>query len=62
MDNSQTVPPTMQSIVKEQGKGVNNGKGLYCYTKEEAAKWEEAFKNFNHEIFQLAAQYPEINT
>lgn len=62
LDNSQAVPPTMQSIVKEQGKGVINGKGLYCYTKEEASNWEEAFKKFNHEIFQLAAQYPEINT
>ncbi|WP_040414961.1 3-hydroxyacyl-CoA dehydrogenase family protein [Cyclobacterium qasimii] len=61
LNNSQTVPPTMQKIVIEKGKGVNNGKGLYCYTKEEAVKWEEDFKNFNHEIFQLAAQYPEIN-
>ncbi|WP_339926162.1 3-hydroxyacyl-CoA dehydrogenase family protein [uncultured Cyclobacterium sp.] len=61
LNNSQTVPSTMQKIVIEKGKGVNNGKGLYCYTKEEATKWEEAFKNFNNEIFQLAAQYPEIN-
>jgi|TARA_R110002096_G_scaffold26693_5_gene82245 3-hydroxybutyryl-CoA dehydrogenase len=62
LDNSQTVPTTMQAIVKVQGKGINNGKGLYNYTKEEAIKWEEAFKDFNHEIFHLAAQYPEINT
>ena len=61
LNNSQAVPSTMQKIVIEKGKGVNNSKGLYCYTKEEAVKWEEAFKNFNHEIFQLAAQYPEIN-
>ncbi|AKP49587.1 3-hydroxyacyl-CoA dehydrogenase family protein [Cyclobacterium amurskyense] len=62
LDNSQTVPTTMQAVVKVQGKGINNGKGLYNYTKEEAIKWEEAFKDFNHEIFHLAAQYPEINT
>ena len=61
LDNSQIVPATMQRIVEEQGKGIYNGKGLYSYTKETSAEWEESFKDFNHEIFQLAAQYPEIN-
>jgi 3-hydroxybutyryl-CoA dehydrogenase len=61
LDTSSSVPPTMQKIVIQKGKGINNGKGFYTYTKEEAAGWEESFKSFNHEIFQLAAQYPELN-
>ena len=61
LNNFSTVPPTMQKIVLQKGKGINNGKGFYNYTKKEAAEWEEAFKSFNHEIFQLAAQYPELN-
>ncbi|GAB3016398.1 hypothetical protein GCM10027284_39300 [Cyclobacterium sediminis] len=61
LDNSSSVPPTMQKIVIQKGKGINNGKGFYTYTKKEAAAWEEAFKSFNQEIFQLAAQYPELN-
>lgn len=61
LDNSPTVPPTMQKIVIQQGKGINNGTGFYKYTKKEATEWEEAFKSFNHEIFHLAAKYPEIN-
>ena len=55
---SKTAPT---KIVLQKGKGINNGKGFYNYTKKEAAEWEEAFKSFNHEIFQLAAQYPELN-
>lgn len=61
LDNSQVVPNTMQRIVEEQGKGIYNGKGLYTYTEKSSAEWEKSFKDFNHEIFQLAAKYPETN-
>jgi 3-hydroxybutyryl-CoA dehydrogenase len=62
LSNSKGVPELMQKLVAEQGKGIQNTNGLYPYTATEAAAWEQAFAEFNKEIFQLAADYPSKST
>jgi 3-hydroxybutyryl-CoA dehydrogenase len=58
LSNETGVPECMQKMVENNDRGVQNGRGFYTYTPEEARKWEAAFAEFNQEIFQLAAQYP----
>lgn len=58
LSNREDIPPLMRKLVREQAKGTQNGRGLYSYTKEEAAEWDRSFAEFNKEIFQLAAGYP----
>lgn len=58
LSNSDKVPELMQEMVRIKAKGIHNGQGLFEYTKEEAERWDEAFAEFNLEIYQLAALYP----
>ena len=58
LSNTDHVPEVMKHIVDDNGRGIQNLKGLYPYTNKEATEWEEAFAAFNEEIFKLAAQYP----
>src|SRR5690606_36315690 len=58
LSNSEKVPLLLEKVVKEQGRGITNGKGLFHYSAEEAQKWAEAFAAFNEEIYELAAAYP----
>jgi 3-hydroxybutyryl-CoA dehydrogenase len=58
LSNETGVPEIMQKMVENNDRGTQNGRGFYNYTPEEAKKWEDAFAEFNQEIFQLAAQYP----
>ncbi|SHN14380.1 3-hydroxybutyryl-CoA dehydrogenase [Cyclobacterium lianum] len=60
LDNSTEVPQLMQEMVKTKVKGVQQARGLYTYTREEAAAWEKSFAEFNKEIYQLADQYQKI--
>lgn len=59
LSNTDHIPPAMEAVLSVDSKGLQNGKGFYAYTKEEAAKWSKAFSKFNRDIFYLAAQYPE---
>ncbi len=56
--NKETVPPVMQQVVDKNARGIHNLKGLFKYTPEEAKQWENAFAEFNEDIFRLAAKYP----
>ena len=56
--NDEEVPALMQKMVDINARGVQNLSGLYAYSEEEAAKWNEAFALFNVDIFRLAASYP----
>ncbi len=58
LSNDETVPPLMQEMVDQQGRGVHNLKGLFKYTPLEGRQWENAFAQFNEDIFKLAAKYP----
>lgn len=59
LSNTEGISPQMQRIVDAHSRGVQNGKGFYNYTKREADAWIEAFSEFNKDIYQLAALYPE---
>ncbi len=59
LSNAETVPATMQKIVDDNGRGIQNLNGLYSYTRKEAKDWEAAFAAFNEEIFRLASLYPD---
>lgn len=59
LSNVDHVPGVMEKIVEENGRGIQNLKGLYHYTGKEAKEWERAFEAFNEEIFRLAALYPD---
>ncbi|MBL7699907.1 MAG: 3-hydroxyacyl-CoA dehydrogenase family protein [Chitinophagaceae bacterium] len=56
--NSDKVPEVMQKLVDTDARGIYNYRGLYNYTAEEAARWEETFKMFNGEIYFLATLFP----
>ncbi len=58
LNNSTEVPKLIEDIVKAGGKGVSNAHGFYDYSTEEAALWEETFKEFSYEIRKLALKYP----
>lgn len=59
LSNSDTIPSNMQKIVDAHSRGIQNGKGFFSYTRQEAAQWSHAFSAFNKDIFHLAANYPE---
>ncbi len=59
LSNSDDIPPQMQKIVDTYSRGIQNGRGFYSYTRQEAAQWSQAFSEFNKDIFHLAANYPE---
>lgn len=59
LSNSEGIPPQMQKIVDAHSRGIQNGKGFYSYTRQEAMQWSHAFSEFNRDIFHLAAKYPE---
>lgn len=58
LSNQTTMPPLIEKIVQEGGKGVANAHGFYEYTTEEAKLWEETFTEFSYEIRKLALKYP----
>ena len=59
LSNSEGISPQMQKIVDAHSRGIQNGKGFFSYTKQEAMQWSAAFSAFNKDIFHLAANYPE---
>ncbi|GAB3904134.1 3-hydroxyacyl-CoA dehydrogenase family protein [Mucilaginibacter boryungensis] len=59
LSNADHVPHIMEKIVEDNGRGIQNLKGLYPYTDKEAKEWERAFEAFNEDIFRLAALYPD---
>ena len=58
LSNSDEVPVLMRHMMDTTACGVQNGRGLYNYAPGEAKRWEEAFALFNHDMYQLAMQYP----
>ncbi len=60
LSNSTQVPSIMKKMVEEEARGVQNALGLYPYTKEEAVEWEQAFAEFNKEIYRLAKEIPSL--
>lgn len=60
LSNRSDVPEIMQMMVDQNAKGTHNCNGLYSYTEEEAQAWNEAFAQFNKDIYELASKYREL--
>ena len=58
LSNRETVPGFMQQLVAQRARGLQSAQGLYTYTPEEASQWDQAFKLFNVDIYNLAQEYP----
>jgi 3-hydroxybutyryl-CoA dehydrogenase len=59
LDCSKEVPALMQKVVDSGARGVQNAKGFYEYTPEQAERWEKLFVKYSYEIRALALKYPE---
>jgi 3-hydroxybutyryl-CoA dehydrogenase len=59
LDSRKDVPALMRKIVESGARGVQNAKGFYEYTPEQAERWEKLFLQFSYEIRALALRYPE---
>lgn len=53
------VPALMKQVVESGARGVQNAKGFYEYTPEQAERWEKLFLKYTYEIRALAQKYPE---
>lgn len=61
LSNRQDVPAIMKALTERSGRGIHNLIGFYPYNETEAKAWEEAFADFNKEMYQLASRYNEQN-
>lgn len=52
------LPEFMKQILHEGGLGMQNKKGFYSYTDEEAEKWRGAMEKFSYEIQSIIKKYP----
>ncbi|MBD1432888.1 3-hydroxyacyl-CoA dehydrogenase family protein [Sphingobacterium sp. DN00404] len=59
LSNRTDVPDLMRPLVAAGARGIHNGKGFYDYDEKQAKAWEEAFAQFNKEIYDLATRYTE---
>jgi 3-hydroxybutyryl-CoA dehydrogenase len=59
LDSRKDMPALMRKIVGSGARGVQNAKGFYEYTPEQAERWEKLFLKFSYEIRALALRYPE---
>ena len=55
---SKEPPEAMKKLIAAGGKGVANAKGLYHYTRAEAERWEQRYRQFNYDIRRVARKYP----
>ena len=58
LSNNDGVPSLMKELVNMNANGIQNCRGFYIYTEQEAKKWNDAFASFNHDIYQLSLLYP----
>jgi 3-hydroxybutyryl-CoA dehydrogenase len=54
---STQVPERIKKVMAAGGKGIANAKGLYRYTRQEAERWEQQYREFNYDIRRVARKY-----
>jgi 3-hydroxybutyryl-CoA dehydrogenase len=54
---STQVPERIKRVMAAGGKGIANAKGLYRYTRQEAERWEQQYREFNYDIRRVARKY-----
>jgi 3-hydroxybutyryl-CoA dehydrogenase len=52
------IPSFFLEIVDKGGKGMENGKGFYAYSKSEEEKINRLFQRFSHQIREIMSNYP----
>ncbi len=60
LSQSVEVPRLMTRAVKRGARGISNQKGFYPYSRESAAKWEEAWVEFTYDVRKLAEKYQAV--
>ncbi|GAA4749782.1 3-hydroxyacyl-CoA dehydrogenase family protein [Flavisolibacter ginsenosidimutans] len=58
LSREKRLPQFFVDILSEGGNGMENGKGLYNYTPEEKAQWQETFREFSFRIEEIIDKYP----
>ncbi len=58
LSNATITPPFFNQVLEGGNEGMQNGKGLYEYTEEEAEEWESRMRSFSFEIRDLMEEYP----
>jgi hypothetical protein len=57
-------PGLYAKLIKSGARGTANLKGFYRYTREEAKRWEERFREFSFDVRRLSSSIlraPQIN-
>jgi 3-hydroxybutyryl-CoA dehydrogenase len=52
------LPQFMEQVLANGGAGMQNNKGFYNYTANEAAKWKEVTEKFSYQIQAIIEKYP----
>ncbi|MEO8763886.1 MAG: 3-hydroxyacyl-CoA dehydrogenase NAD-binding domain-containing protein [Ginsengibacter sp.] len=58
LSKEKQVPDFFTDILKDGGKGMQNGKGLYLYTDEEVKRWHYIINKFSYQIEKVINKYP----
>lgn len=58
LSNTDQIPPVMQRVLAQNFRGTKNGLGLFHYENGDASRWENAFAQYNKDIYAIARKYP----
>ncbi|RYZ63066.1 MAG: 3-hydroxyacyl-CoA dehydrogenase family protein [Chitinophagaceae bacterium] len=53
-----SLPGFFKAIVEEGALGIENGRGFYSYTQDEAAYWRNMFREYSYQIEKVIDKYP----
>lgn len=60
LSNRTSLPEIMEDTVRDQHRGIHNGKGHFNYSPMECENWKEAFSRFNRDMYFLSEKYAEL--
>ena len=58
LSKEQQLPDFFTDILKRGGLGMQNGEGLYHYTRKEVKRWNNTIKKFSCQIEKIINKYP----
>ena len=57
LSNATELTDQMKELVESDARGITNGRGFYQYTEEEAARWEELYRQHAWTVRKLQDKY-----
>jgi 3-hydroxybutyryl-CoA dehydrogenase len=54
------VPKLIREVVEGGGRGIQNGRGFYSYSQDQAKRWESRFREFNYKMRRLTDEYTDL--